>query len=541
MESLSRQVLEANEKHKLALDQYTRKLQTELDTVDKLISAVENISDENLQEDAGDKWCLHADGALKPSGIIDHTQVLDERSPFFAEALLRKRYTKCLVADPCHSKVNAREKKSLEKAIIKENKRLAALRAQQRGQDAFEAVLRLDSESFLHGVEGISWENVARDVSASGSPGGRTAQECKVRWLGSQYPKINVQRWSEDEENRLHDLVESKRESGRVDWEEISTLLETNRAALDCIKHFKTRPQLPVRWTSTLDNKLLEAVERHGSNNWVLVAYSVSQHVSANQCQIRYERSLNPEIKRGKFTDEEDERLMKSIEVHGTDWVKVAQDVPGRTNAQCRGRYTLNMGSQQWDKVRLEIGGTRSQKQCGTEDTSFQAVWRIGESDSSQTRTVPIGPIPNVTWSHPITNGEGNNSNPVPVTTDDGPSTASKATGAKRGRKRKAPPSAPEEPLSTGTIAVPADLGTDTDVDAITQNLKNCMGEPSRMSGLAPENIASPKSAKKRGNLKTKRALPAAKRRARPTPDTTLESKSTHTMVTRASKRRREA
>jgi Myb-like DNA-binding domain len=31
---------------------------------------------------------------------------------------------------------------------------------------------------------------------------------------------------------------------------------------------------------------------------------------------------------------------MKAIEVHGPEWVKVAQAVPGRTYAQCRGRYT---------------------------------------------------------------------------------------------------------------------------------------------------------------------------------------------------------
>ena len=37
MESLSKQVLEANEQHKNALDQYTRRLRAELDTMNKLI------------------------------------------------------------------------------------------------------------------------------------------------------------------------------------------------------------------------------------------------------------------------------------------------------------------------------------------------------------------------------------------------------------------------------------------------------------------------------------------------------------------------
>ena len=57
---------------------------------------------------------------------------------------------------------------------------------------------------------------------------GRTAQECKVRWLGSQHPKFNSHPWDEGEVTSLHDLVESKRESGQLDWEEIPNLLGVN-------------------------------------------------------------------------------------------------------------------------------------------------------------------------------------------------------------------------------------------------------------------------------------------------------------------------
>lgn len=98
--------------------------------------------------------------------------------------------------------------------------------------------------NYLENVDGISWECVARyvrrfpvspesyhdsmfQVSASNCTApGRTAQECKVWWLGSQHPKFNSRHWIEDEETRLHDIVESKRESGNVNWEEISTLLD---------------------------------------------------------------------------------------------------------------------------------------------------------------------------------------------------------------------------------------------------------------------------------------------------------------------------
>ncbi|KAF8592553.1 hypothetical protein K439DRAFT_1323701, partial [Ramaria rubella] len=220
----------------------------------------------------------------------------------------------------------------------------------------------------------------------------RTAQECLVRWLGAQHPRFNTDPWKEDEESCLHELVESKRESGPIDWEDIAKLLNTNRTALDCIKRYQASVRPTFRWTSTLDKKLLEAVEKYGSSNWGLVAPAVSPQMSSNQCQIRYERTLNPGIKRGKFTAKEDELLMKAVEIHGSDWVKVAQAVPGRTNTQCRGRYMHHLTDgiikapweheednrlraavgkygNKWNKVREEMGAGRHQTQVSILET----------------------------------------------------------------------------------------------------------------------------------------------------------------------------
>src|SRR5882724_1310282 len=103
-------VLEANEQHKHALDQYTSKLQTELDAVDKLIvrsvpcpvscyftllkvtlkckfqADVEALPNEDIQGNPGDKWCLHAAGAFEPTSIIDLTKALDPACLSFESA-----------------------------------------------------------------------------------------------------------------------------------------------------------------------------------------------------------------------------------------------------------------------------------------------------------------------------------------------------------------------------------------------------------------------------------------------------------------------
>lgn len=114
----------------------------------------------------------------------------------------------------------------------------------------------------------------------------------------------------------------------------------------------------------------------------VVVAPAVSLELSPNQCQIRYERTLNPALKHGKFTPEEDEMLLRAIEFHGFEWRKVAQMIPGRSNTQCRSRY-LSLGRQkerQTGKIeklgtpRITLPPTLSTENPGGVRTSAPAV-----------------------------------------------------------------------------------------------------------------------------------------------------------------------
>lgn len=93
-----------------------------------------------------------------------------------------------------------------------------------------------------------------------------------------------------------------------------------------------------------------------------IVARHVSEHATGVQCQTRYRKSLDPSIKRGGWTQAEDERLRKAVAAYGNAWMKVAEAMPGRTNDQCHERWTekLNVSStaMSWtedeDRVLLE-------------------------------------------------------------------------------------------------------------------------------------------------------------------------------------------
>ena len=55
-------------------------------------------------------------------------------------------------------------------------------------------------------------------------------------------------------------------------------------------------------------------------------------------CANRYAQTLRPDIKRGAWSVDEDDKLREAVAVHGQKWSRVRDLVPGRTAAQCRER-----------------------------------------------------------------------------------------------------------------------------------------------------------------------------------------------------------
>lgn len=92
------------------------------------------------------------------------------------------------------------------------------------------------------------------------------------------------------------------------------------------------------------------------------VARHVSEDATPQQCQNRFSRTLDPTIRRGAWTNEEDAKLRQAVNVFGNSWAEVAEVIAGRTNEQCRDRWsdkispTLSRGkwSDDEDKLLLE-------------------------------------------------------------------------------------------------------------------------------------------------------------------------------------------
>jgi hypothetical protein len=96
-------------------------------------------------------------------------------------------------------------------------------------------------------------------------------------------------------------------------------------------------------WKGEEDAKLTEAVTHHGTH-WVAVAEMIPGRTNL-QCRYRWLMTLDPAIEKsaGKWTAEEDAKLTEAVKKYGNEWVKVAEMIPGRTNAQCRQRWTYTL------------------------------------------------------------------------------------------------------------------------------------------------------------------------------------------------------
>ncbi|EAX85378.1 Myb-like DNA-binding domain containing protein [Trichomonas vaginalis G3] len=95
-------------------------------------------------------------------------------------------------------------------------------------------------------------------------------------------------------------------------------------------------------WTQYEDQRLLAGIHKFGISDFRLVANFVGNGRTRSQCSQRWNRSLNPTIVKSPWTQEEDIMLMRAVAINRDhSWTKVANEIHGRTDVQCRYRYQL--------------------------------------------------------------------------------------------------------------------------------------------------------------------------------------------------------
>ncbi|KHN23727.1 Myb-like protein L [Glycine soja] len=192
--------------------------------------------------------------------------------------------------------------------------------------------LEITPERIRQFLPKVNW-----DLIASMYVGGRNGAECESRWLNCEDPLINQGAWTNEEDKSLLLIVQ---DMGIRNWFDIAASLGTSRTPFQCLARFQRSlnpAMLNSEWTEEEDSQLCSAVACFGARDWQSVA-SVLERRTGTQCSNRWKKSICPE-KKGSFTQEEDIRLTVAVMLFGRKWNQIANYVPGRIQSQCRDRY----------------------------------------------------------------------------------------------------------------------------------------------------------------------------------------------------------
>ncbi|XP_038869116.1 snRNA-activating protein complex subunit 4-like [Salvelinus namaycush] len=170
----------------------------------------------------------------------------------------------------------------------------------------------------------------------------REAEHIKSFWQNYLHPSINKASWKENEIEMLKKVAVKH---GHHNWDQIADKLGTNRTAFMCLQTYQRYICTDFRrrrWGSVEDEILRELVEKMRIGNYIPYTQISYFMEGRGSCQLMYRwtQVLDPTLKKGYWSKEEDEMLLRAVAKHGVgNWWKIRQDVPGRNDGQCRDRY----------------------------------------------------------------------------------------------------------------------------------------------------------------------------------------------------------
>ncbi|KAH9611854.1 hypothetical protein KSS87_019533 [Heliosperma pusillum] len=96
-------------------------------------------------------------------------------------------------------------------------------------------------------------------------------------------------------------------------------------------------------WTPEEDQKLTDYIQEHGYGNWRTLPKNAGLQRCGKSCRLRWTNYLRPDIKRGRFSFEEEESIIQLHSILGNKWSAIAARLPGRTDNEIKNYWNTHI------------------------------------------------------------------------------------------------------------------------------------------------------------------------------------------------------
>ncbi|KAL6906158.1 hypothetical protein ACP4OV_003759 [Aristida adscensionis] len=96
-------------------------------------------------------------------------------------------------------------------------------------------------------------------------------------------------------------------------------------------------------WSKEEDQRLIAYIKAHGEGCWRSLPKAAGLLRCGKSCRLRWINYLRPDVKRGNFTADEDDLIIKLHQHLGNKWSLIAGRLPGRTDNEIKNYWNTHI------------------------------------------------------------------------------------------------------------------------------------------------------------------------------------------------------